>query len=104
MTGKRKTAEGKVRRKKDARVQLTRDPIDRLAALGCDPIEIMAIFAMDEANDIKLRASMAKELASYVAPKRRAVEPEGNFLGDLAEILVKARKRANENGGRSAPG
>ncbi len=99
MIGKSKTAEGEARCKKDTRVQLTRDPIDRLAALNCDPIEIMAKIAMDEVNDIKLRASMAKELASYVAPKRRAVEPEGNFLGDLAEILMKARKRANENGG-----
>ncbi len=99
MTGKSRAAEGKACRKKNARVQLTRNPIDRLAALNCDPLEIMAKIAMDEANDIKLRASMAKELASYVAPKRRAVEPEGNFLGDLAEILMKARKRANENDG-----
>lgn len=36
----------------------------KLAALGCDPIAIMARLAMDESLDPKLRAAMAKELAA----------------------------------------
>src|SRR5680860_155693 len=52
----------------------TRAVIDRLEALGCDPIEGMARIAMDEAADLSIRAQMYKELAQYVAPKRKAIE------------------------------
>ena len=45
-----------------------------LDALGCNPIEGMAILAMDEATPIDIRARMYAELAQYVAPKRRASE------------------------------
>jgi hypothetical protein len=44
--------------------------IDRLDALGCDPIEGMARIAMDETADLSIRAQMYKELAQYVAPKK----------------------------------
>lgn len=79
---------------------------ERLAALGCDPIEAMAkIVIMDAlkmaieagyiAADVakadpvaarekacalyppELRAKMASELAQYVAPKRKAIEHSG---------------------------
>lgn len=52
----------------------TQDVIERLAALNCDPIEGMARIAIDEANAPELRGRMFAELASYVAPKRKAVE------------------------------
>ncbi len=48
--------------------------IEKLAALGCDPIEGMARIAMDERNTPELRARMLAELANYVAAKRKAVE------------------------------
>ena len=47
---------------------------ERLAALGCDPIEGMAMLAMDPVNPPELRGRMFAELAGYVAPKRKAVE------------------------------
>ena len=47
---------------------------ERLAALGCDPIEGMARLAMDPTNDPTLRGRMFAELAGYVAPKRKAVD------------------------------
>lgn len=47
---------------------------ERLEALGCDPIEGMALLAMDPANSPDLRGRMFAELAQYVAPKRKAVE------------------------------
>ena len=47
---------------------------DKLAALGCDPIEGMAKIVMDPTTDIGLRAQMLKELAQYVAPKRKSIE------------------------------
>ena len=52
----------------------TQDVIERLEALGCDPIEGMARIAMNEANPPELRGRMFAELAGYVAPKRKAVE------------------------------
>ena len=51
---------------------------ERLAALGCDPIEGMARIAKEaEAEgDKALAGQMFKELAQYVAAKRKAVEME----------------------------
>ena len=50
---------------------------EKLAALGCDPIEGMARIAMDESAELSLRGQMFKELAQYVAPKRKAIEVSG---------------------------
>lgn len=47
---------------------------ERLDALGCDPIEGMALLAMDMANPPELRGKMYAELAQYIAPKRKAME------------------------------
>jgi hypothetical protein len=52
----------------------TQDVIERLAALNCDPIEGMALIAMDNATPLDLRGRMFAELAQYVACKRKAVE------------------------------
>ncbi len=52
----------------------TADVIERLHALGCDPIEGMAAIAMDTSNPPELRGRMYAELAGYVAPKRRALD------------------------------
>lgn len=52
----------------------TADIVERLALLGCDPIEGMARLAMDSANAPELRGRMYSELAQYVAPKRRALD------------------------------
>jgi len=54
----------------------TQDIADRLGAMGCDPIEGMALLAMDEKNSPELRGRMFSELAQYVAPKRKAVALE----------------------------
>ncbi len=56
----------------------TLEVIERLDLLGCDPLEGMARIAMDAANPIELRGRMFAELASYVYPKRRAVEVKGD--------------------------
>lgn len=56
----------------------TLDIQQRLTTLGCDPIAGMACIAMDTNNPIEIRARMYAELAGYVAPKRKAVEIEGN--------------------------
>ena len=48
--------------------------VEKLKALGCDPIEGMAHIAMDTFNPLEIRARMYAELAQYVAPKRKSVE------------------------------
>jgi len=52
----------------------TVEVVERLAALGCDPLEGMAALAMDASNPPELRGRMYAELAAYLYPKRKAVE------------------------------
>ena len=54
----------------------TQDVMEKLDELGCDPIEGMARIAQQaEADgDKNLAAQMYKELAPYIAPKRKAIE------------------------------
>jgi hypothetical protein len=59
-----------------------------LAALGCDPIEGMARSAMDESQPMALRASMYRELAQYIAPKRKAIEHKGEMAGASPPVFV----------------
>ena len=52
---------------------------ERLEQMGCDPIEGMARIAQEAEHegDKALAGNMFKELAQYVAPKRKAVEVTG---------------------------
>ena len=59
-----------------------------LEQLGCDPITGMATIAMDEAAPVKVRAAMFKELAQYVAPKRKAVELSGEADSEPAKLEI----------------
>ncbi len=54
----------------------TQDVIDKLDRLKCDPIEGMALIAKKafEEGNLPLAGQMFKELAQYVAPKRKAVQ------------------------------
>jgi hypothetical protein len=61
---------------------------EKLETLGCDPIKGMARIAMDETVEINIRAQMFKELAQYVAPKRKAMEVTGED-GTPIELAVK---------------
>ena len=47
---------------------------ERLEELNCDPIGYMAQVMMDEEAHPQVRFSAAKELAQYIAPKRKAIE------------------------------
>ena len=63
---------------------------ERLEALGCDPIEGMAGIAMDETAELGLRAQLYKELAHYIAPKRKAIEVTGEDGGPVkTEMTVR---------------
>lgn len=78
-------------RKKGSPNKRTRTIEEKLAALKCDPIEGMARIALDEANDIQIRAQMLKELAQYVAPKRAAQQHTGADDGPI-EFVVRWQK------------
>ncbi len=74
-------------RRKGTPNRATAEISERLAELGCDPIEGMASIAANEANPAELRGRMYAELAQYVYPKRKAVEHSG-YGGDPVTIRI----------------
>ena len=78
-------------RKKGKPNKKTQEVLDKLAELNCDPIEGMARIAkqaIDE-GELQLAGNMYKELAQYVAPKRKAIEHTGKDGGDLIPDSIK---------------
>ncbi len=67
----------------------------KLAALGCDPIAIMARLAMDESLDPKLRAAMAKELAGlqFASPRCDEAADGAPPLGEMIAAAWKSSAR-----------
>lgn len=74
-------------RAKGVKNKATQSVIDKLEALDCDPIEGMVQIAQRaiDADDLPLAGQMYKELAQYVAPKRKAIEVTGAD-GDPIEV------------------
>ncbi len=64
----------------------------KLEELGCDPIEALANISMDTSNTPELRFQANKELAQYVAPKRKAIEMDANLDGGLKVNVVQFAK------------
>ncbi len=56
---------------------------EKLKKLDCDPIEALAMIAQDQTNTPELRFQANKELAQYVAPKRKAVEMDAALDGGI---------------------
>src|SRR5215211_8394308 len=85
-----KAGERRGGRKTDIQNKKTQAVADTLAELGCNPIEGMARIAMDENAELGLRAQMYKELAHYIAPKRKAIEVTGEGGGPVkTEMTVR---------------
>jgi len=61
---------------------------ERLAELDCDPIEGMAMIAADPTNSNELKFSCYKELAQYIAPKRKAVDMNATLDGGFSVEIV----------------
>jgi hypothetical protein len=63
---------------------------DTLEEMGCNPIRGMAEIAARamEKGDEQLAGQMYKELAQYVAPKRKSVEVSGDQENPLAVSTV----------------
>ena len=53
------------------------DVAEQLRQLGCEPIEGMAKLAADDTVPTVLRARMFAELATYIAPRRKAIGLSG---------------------------
>ena len=66
-------------RAKGVKNRTTKSVEDKLKALGCDPLEGMAEIAKQAMleGDMSLAGQMYKELAQYIAPKRKAIEVSG---------------------------
>lgn len=94
--------------------KVSKDIAEKLADLGCDPIEGMARIAFGAESgfeeklanlaldgdlslipallkDLSLAGQMYKELAQYVAPKRKAIEHSGSD-GGVLELIVTHRQ------------
>ena len=54
--------------------KVTRSVIEKLEALGCDPIEGLARIAMQPSTSIPDKIRCYLELAQYVYPKRKPLE------------------------------
>jgi|TARA_R110001592_G_scaffold13613_1_gene62257 hypothetical protein len=61
---------------------------DRLDDLGVDPIEGMAMIAADPNSTPELKLQCYKELAQYVAPKRKAVDMNTVHSGEMTIEVV----------------
>jgi hypothetical protein len=78
-------------RKKGVPNKRTQSIIDQLAGLNCNPIEGMAKIAKQAMaeGELALAGQMYKELAQYVAPKRKSIEVTGELdLNQVQDILV----------------
>ena len=78
-------------RKKGTPNKNTQSIIDKLAELGCDPLDGMAkIAALSmEAKDYGMALQAFKELGQYVAPKRKSIEMTGEMGLDMyANIMI----------------
>ena len=65
---------------------------DRLDEYQCDPIEVMATICNDHNEETGLRLQAAKELASYLYPKRKAVISEGRSTADMHVSLLEMNR------------
>jgi hypothetical protein len=76
-------------RKKGTLNKQTVDVLEKLAALNCDPIQGMAEIAIEAklSGDMALAGQMYKELAQYVAPKRKAIEHTGAEGGPIQQSI-----------------
>jgi hypothetical protein len=72
--------------------------IERLEALGCDPIEGLARIALDPATKIDLKVRCFAELAQYVYPKRKAVDFALGESRDLKVVVEYIGGKAEEQG------
>ena len=82
-------------RGKGSKNKATIEVQDKLKELGCDPIEALARVAMEAEEyalsagpeertaNLQIATSCYKELAQYIAPKRKAIEHTGEVTANI---------------------
>lgn len=75
----------------------TQEIQDRLEDLGVDPIEGMAMISQDPNSSPELKLQCFKELAQYVAPKRKAVDVNQVSTGEMTIEVVKFSDDEDQN-------
>jgi hypothetical protein len=79
----------------------TRSVVEKLEKLGCDPIEGLAVIAMDTNTAPELRVRCYAELAQYSYPKRKAVdlstEESGGVVLSLRGVPIPEEFLASTN-------
>ena len=71
----------------------------KLEEFGCDPVKVLATICNDESEETSLRLHAAKELASYLFPKRKSVEHSGGLNNRTAGELSRNELMAIASGG-----
>jgi len=66
----------------------SREIQERLDAMDVDPIEGMAMIASDPTVTPELKFQCFKELAQYVAPKRKSVDMTTTHAGEMTIEVV----------------
>jgi hypothetical protein len=56
----------------------------------------MARIAMDETTNLRIRAQMFRELAQYIAPKRKAVEMKTEAEFSLIDVIRSIDEREDQ--------
>ena len=69
---------------------------DRLEDLDCDPIEGMAMITADPTTSPELKFQCFKELARYVAPKRKAMDMNQTIDGNIDIQVVRFTDDADD--------
>lgn len=94
--GGSKKGERRGGRQKGTPNKKTQNIIEKLAKLNYDPLESLARLAKDakKEGDKAMEFSCARELAQYVAPKRKSVEMTAEVTTvDLADDLTDAQRK-----------
>ena len=73
--------------------------VSKMNELEYDPIEEMVFMARDKTLDDNLRASIHKELAQYIAPKRKSVD---FAVGQSTEFNLSIKTYEPEHGNRDS--
>lgn len=70
---------------------------EKLEKMGCDPIAGMAEIAMSEESTPELKLAACRELAQYIAPKRKATEVSGpNDQTMIIEVVTGVSRAPDE--------
>jgi len=72
---------------------------EKLAVLDYDPIRAMVDLAKDDETPVAVRAKLASELASFVWPKRKAIEHSGSLGKSNAQEYTNEELEAIITGG-----